>query len=78
MLSGLLWLLPILIIVEIWDAVWKLAGLWYSARASKWWFLGIAIINSLGLLPIYYLWSRKLFIFKKKPDNEEIVHTAKD
>ncbi|HYW00441.1 MAG TPA: DUF5652 family protein [Candidatus Acidoferrum sp.] len=65
MLSWLVWFLPAIVILEIWDAFWKLAGLWYSARTSKWWFLGIAIVNSLGILPIYYLWRKRLFVFKK-------------
>jgi len=68
MLSGLLWFLPAFVILELWDAFWKLAGLWYSARTSKRWFLGIAIVNSLGILPIYYLWSRRLFVFGKNYD----------
>jgi hypothetical protein len=50
------WLLPLFIFIVIWDSVWKLIGLWKSARNNQIvWFICIAIINTLGILPIVYI-----------------------
>ncbi|OGE30533.1 hypothetical protein A3C59_05530 [Candidatus Daviesbacteria bacterium RIFCSPHIGHO2_02_FULL_36_13] len=44
----------------LWEAFWKAMGLWRSAKAgSKLWFFGIFIINSFGILPLFYLWKTK-------------------
>lgn len=52
----LVWVIPVIIIVAIWDSVWKLIGLWKSARNNHLaWFICIAIINTLGILPIVYI-----------------------
>ena len=49
-------LLPVIIVLFIWEVVWKLIGLWKSARNNQiGWFIAIAIINSLGVLPIIYI-----------------------
>ena len=46
----------LIIILSIWDAVWKLIALWKSARNNHLpWFICIAIINSVGILPIVYI-----------------------
>lgn len=56
-------LLPWLIPIIIWEAVWKAIGLWKSARNNQLiWFIAIIIINSVGILPIIYL----VFFQKKK------------
>jgi len=53
--------LVILIVVQLWDGVWKLIALWKSARKKQLpWFIVLAIINSAGILPILYI-----FIFSK-------------
>jgi len=53
----------ILMIVAIWDLVWKAIAMWKSARNNQLvWFIFIIIINSAGILPIIYL----LFFSKKK------------
>ena len=45
-----------IVILSIWDAVWKLIALWKSARNNHLaWFICIAIINSIGILPIVYI-----------------------
>ena len=45
-----------IVILSIWDAVWKLIALWKSARNNHLpWFICIAIINSVGILPIVYI-----------------------
>lgn len=47
---------PIIIILFIWDSVWKVIGLWKSARNNQlFWFIAIAIFNTVGLLPIVYI-----------------------
>jgi len=54
--DALPWLIPIIIILAIWDAVWKMIALWNSARNNHLaWFICIGIINSIGILPIVYI-----------------------
>ncbi|HJM46962.1 MAG: DUF5652 family protein [Candidatus Marinimicrobia bacterium] len=49
----------IIIILGIWELYWKYKALWFSARNNdKKWFIAILIINSLGILPIYYLYNQ--------------------
>ena len=49
-------LVPLLIVVAIWDGVWKVIGMWKSARNHQLaWFICLAIFNTLGILPIVYL-----------------------
>lgn len=46
----------LLLIVVIWDLVWKLIALWKSARKNQVaWFVVIGITNTVGILPIIYL-----------------------
>lgn len=46
----------------IWETIWKAFGLWYSARDNKKvWFILILILNTLGILPIIYI-----FLIKKQ------------
>mgnify|MGYP000603166184 CR=1 FL=1 len=48
--------LPVLVLLAIWELVWKGMGLWKSAqRKQKVWFVAILIVNSMGILPIVYL-----------------------
>jgi hypothetical protein len=50
------WVVPILILLAIWETVWKLIGLWKSARNNHLiWFVCIAIFNTVGILPIIYI-----------------------
>jgi Family of unknown function (DUF5652) len=51
----------LLVIAFVWSAVWKLLALWKSARkGSVVWFVVLAVVNTLGILPILYI-----FIFSK-------------
>ncbi len=53
-----LWLF---IIIIVWSAVWKLLALWKSARqGSVVWFIVLAVFNTVGILPILYI-----FVFSK-------------
>ncbi len=49
-------LVPILVLVAIWDGVWKVIAMWKSARNKQLvWFICIAIFNTAGILPIIYI-----------------------
>ena len=58
--SMLPWLIPVIIVVGLWDFVWKLMGMWKAAQANqKAWFICIAFFNTLGILPIIYISMQK-------------------
>ena len=49
-------LLIVLMVVAIWDLVWKGIALYLSTqRKQKVWFVFLLVVNSLGILPIIYL-----------------------
>jgi len=51
----------LLVIIFIWSYVWKLLALWKSAKkGSVVWFIILAIFNTVGILPILYI-----FVFSK-------------
>jgi hypothetical protein len=46
----------VVILLVIWDGVWKLIALWKSARHNQLaWFICLAIFNTAGVLPILYI-----------------------
>jgi hypothetical protein len=50
------WFIPLIIVLAIWDVVWKLIAMWRAARNGHTaWYVVLAIINSVGILPILYL-----------------------
>jgi hypothetical protein len=50
--ENLYWLLPII----LFDGIMKLTALWKSARNNQLtWFIVLAIINSVGILPLIYI-----------------------
>jgi len=52
------WLIAIIL---IWSLIWKLLALWKSARNNHLiWFIVMAVVNTIGILPILYL-----FVFSK-------------
>jgi hypothetical protein len=54
--SMLPWLIPVIVILSIWDAVWKLIAMWKAGRNNHLaWFICIFIINTIGILPIIYI-----------------------
>jgi hypothetical protein len=62
--SMLWWLIPVIIIVAIWDTVWKLIAMWKAARNKHLaWFICIFIFNTIGILPIIYI-----LLYKEKSD----------
>ena len=55
-LEHLRWLLPLLIFLVIWEVLWKIIAMWKAARNNEMaWFICIALINTLGILPIVYI-----------------------
>ena len=54
--NALVILMVVMAILVVFDSVMKLIGMWKSARNGHIvWFIFIAIINSVGILPIIYL-----------------------
>ncbi len=51
----------IITIIVIWELIWKGLALWKAARNDqRYWFVGLLILNTLGILPILYI-----FVFQK-------------
>ena len=51
-----IWIVFVIVVLAVWDGVWKLIALWKSARnAQMAWFVCLAIFNTVGILPILYL-----------------------
>lgn len=52
------WLVTlILFIIFTWTAVWKLLAMWKSAKkGSVIWFVVLALFNTVGILPILYIY----------------------
>ena len=45
-----------IVLLAIWDGIWKLIALWKSARHDQLaWFICLAIFNTAGILPILYI-----------------------
>ena len=62
--------LPLIIIVSIWDSIWKLIAVWRAARANQLaWFICLGIFNTVGILPIIYILTHR-----KKDSTAKIVN----
>lgn len=61
---------PALVIaIFIWSAFWKILAVWRCAKnEQKYWFIGLLILNTFGILEIIYLFG----FSKKKLTLEEI------
>ncbi len=47
---------PVFGLIFIWTIFWKIIALWNAAkRHEKWWFIALAVINTLGILEIVYI-----------------------
>ncbi len=47
----------VLVLVIIWNIIWKGMALWKSARLShKKWFIALMVINTVGILDIIYIY----------------------
>ncbi len=59
----------VLVIITAWELAWKGFALWKSARLSQpIWFIVLLIVNTLGILPILYI-----FIFSNIKGNKSKV-----
>jgi len=48
--------LPFIILLILWEVVWKLLAMWRAAQNNQpGWFICLAFINTMGILPIIYL-----------------------
>jgi methionyl-tRNA synthetase len=57
----------IIIVIVIWSIIWKLIALWKSARKGHIaWFIILAIVNTVGILEILYVYIFSEMDFKKK------------
>ena len=46
----------LILLLAIWEAIWKGFALWHSARNKQLgWFIIILVVNTVGILPILYL-----------------------
>ncbi|MCR4326392.1 MAG: DUF5652 family protein [Candidatus Roizmanbacteria bacterium] len=64
MASGTFFGLPsyVFMIITLWELVWKSMALWRAARNNQlYWFIALLLLNTLGILPILYL-----YVFSKK------------
>lgn len=51
-----IWVIVLLALLALFDAVMKIIALWRSARNNHLvWFVFLAIFNTVGILPIVYL-----------------------
>jgi methionyl-tRNA synthetase len=58
-----LWIIPFILVIGIWEAVWKAIAMWKSARNNQLaWYVCLLIFNTAGILPILYI----LFFQKKR------------
>ena len=52
----LVWIIPAIVLSVTWELVWKLLALWKAARNNNLgWFICLALLNTVGILPIMYI-----------------------
>jgi len=60
---------PLIYLLLLWTLFWKGWALWMSARRNeKVWFIVLLIVNTLGLLEIFYIFIYSQFL--KKQENQ--------
>ncbi len=61
-------LILILVLLSIWELIWKGIALWNCGRNNQLsWFVVLLIFNTVGILPIVYLaWFQKKDLKNKK------------
>jgi Family of unknown function (DUF5652) len=48
--------IAVIVLLAIWDGVWKLIAMWKSPRNNQLaWLICLAIFNTVGILPILYI-----------------------
>ena len=54
--------ISLLAILSVWDLVWRGIALWKASKNNKqYWFIALLIFNTVGILPIIYI-----FFFSNK------------
>ena len=54
--TQIIWIVNLILILAVWESVWKLIALWKAARNKELaWFICIGVINTVGILPIIYI-----------------------
>ena len=52
----------LLVLAISWEIYWKYIALFHCAKFNnKGWFVAILVINTVGVLPIYYLYKNDYF-----------------
>jgi hypothetical protein len=55
-------LLALIVLLVMWDLAWKAFALIKAAKAKdRFWFVAILVINSIGILPILYIFRGEKF-----------------
>lgn len=63
-----------LLLVLIWTVIWKGWALWRAARqADKAWFIVILVLNTVGILEIFYI-----FVFSRRHKLSDPVDQLED
>lgn len=64
----------VLIAIIIWMLPWKMIALWKAARRDEvWWFIALMLINTLGILEIFYI-----FVFSKRKTKENSIKKSSE
>jgi hypothetical protein len=54
--SMMAWLIPLIIILSVWELVWKYIAMWKASRNNHLaWYICMAVLNTAGILPIVYI-----------------------
>lgn len=70
-LGASLWLLAV---IFVWSLVWKMIALWKSARKGHIiWFVIMAVVNTIGILEILYIFVFSKLGPMKKSEKKKIV-----
>lgn len=52
-------------VLHIWSLSWKGLALWLAARKKdKWWFVAILLLNTVGILEIFYIFAKRKYKFE--------------
>jgi uncharacterized membrane protein len=63
------WFTPLIVVLVIWELIWKLIALWKAARNHHLvWFVCLGILNTLGILSMAYI-----FYFSKPTTEEKSI-----
>lgn len=69
----------LLVIILLWSLTWKLLALWKSAQKRHvLWFIILALVNTVGILPILYIYIfSDLKLENKKSKNNQRINSVR-